>query len=299
MSNSITLAPSHDDPRLAYLIDQQSLFLLVVIFGGMLVLLVLEQLWPRRHSMSVPVGHWLTNWFLASINFFVLFWLTLQLGNWALLRSYFPDPGLYERLQPLVAIALIVVLVEFASYWIHRLFHRVSGLWRLHAVHHTDTTFDVTTSQRHHTAEVAIDTIILLPIFLLFGAPTLILVFYQLVRVLLVLFNHSNIYLLAGLDRVLRNIIVTPDFHRLHHSPDPQFTNSNYQTGGHATILGKRHFHRSPCLPAPRAQSAWRARFKQHRRRGDRIHLGNQTSELSHYSRLPESLILGAASPHT
>ncbi|MEJ6541569.1 MAG: sterol desaturase family protein [Halioglobus sp.] len=230
MSNSITLAPSHDDPRLAYLIDQQSLFLLVVIFGGMLVLLVLEQLWPRRHSMSVPVGHWLTNWFLASINFFVLFWLTLQLGNWALLRSYFPDPGLYERLQPLVAIALIVVLVEFASYWIHRLFHRVSGLWRLHAVHHTDTTFDVTTSQRHHTAEVAIDTIILLPIFLLFGAPTLILVSYQLVRVLLVLFNHSNIYLPAAVDRVLRNIIVTPDFHRLHHSPDPQFTNSNYGT---------------------------------------------------------------------
>jgi hypothetical protein len=77
-----------------------------VIFGGMLLLLVLEQLWPRRHSTSVPVGHWLTNWFLSSINLFVLFWLILQLGNWALLRSSFPDPGLYKQLQPIVAIVI-------------------------------------------------------------------------------------------------------------------------------------------------------------------------------------------------
>jgi sterol desaturase/sphingolipid hydroxylase (fatty acid hydroxylase superfamily) len=230
MSNSMILVPSHDDPRLAYLIDQQSFFLLVATFGGMLVLLVFEQLWPRRHDVNVPVKHWLTNWLLGSFNFFVLFWLTLQLGNWTVLRSYFPDPGFYERLSPIVALPLIVVLVEFASYWVHRLFHRVSTFWHMHAVHHTDTTFDVTTSQRHHTAEVAIDTIILLPIFLLFGAPPLVLVFYQLARVFLVLFNHSNIYLSAAVDRVLRKIIVTPDFHRLHHSPDPQFTNSNFGT---------------------------------------------------------------------
>ncbi|MFT6288867.1 MAG: sterol desaturase/sphingolipid hydroxylase (fatty acid hydroxylase superfamily) [Halieaceae bacterium] len=230
MSNRITLAPSHDDFLLAFLIDQRSLTLLVFTFGGMLLLMVLEQLWPRRHSADVPVAHWLTNWFLASLNFFVMFWLTLQLGSWALLRSYFPDPGLYERLQPAVAVVIIVVLVEFAQYWIHRVFHRVSGLWRMHAVHHTDTTFDVTTSHRHHIAEVVIGTLVLLPVFLLFGAPTLMLVLYQLLRVLLVLFNHSNIYVPAAVDRVLRKVIVTPDFHRLHHSLDLQFTNSNYGT---------------------------------------------------------------------
>lgn len=192
--------------------------------------MMLEQLWPRRQGVDVPVRHWLTNWFLASLNFFVLFWFTLQLGDWAILRSLFPDSGLYERLHPVVAIVVMVVLVEFAHYWIHRVFHRVDYLWRLHAVHHTDTTFDVTTSHRHHTVEVLINTTILLPVFLFFGAPTLVLVFYQLVRVLLALFNHSNIYLPATADQVLRKIIITPDFHRLHHSPAPQFTNSNYGT---------------------------------------------------------------------
>ena len=230
MPTHITLAPSHDNPLLAYLIDQHSLVLLVFTFGGMLLLMMLEQLFPRRQSVAIPVGHWLTNWFLASVNFFVLFWLTLQIGSWAPLRSFFPDPGLYEQLPSVVAIGTLVLLVEFASYWLHRVFHRVGGLWRMHAVHHADTTFDVTTSHRHHTAEVVIDTLIMLPLFLCFGAPALVMVLYQLLRVLGVLFNHSNIYLPAGVDAALRKFIVTPDFHRLHHSRDPQFTNSNYGT---------------------------------------------------------------------
>ncbi len=230
MSNRITLAPSHDNAMLAYLIDQQNLVLLVVTFGGMLLFMMLEQQLPRRQSADIPVARWLTNWFLASLNFFVLLWLTLQLANWEPLRSYFPDQGLYERLPPIVATGMMVVLVELVSYWMHRVFHRVGGLWHIHAVHHTDTTFDVTTSHRHHTAEAVIGALVLLPIFLLLGAPTLVLVLYQMFRVLVVLFNHSNLYLPATIDHALSRIIVTPDFHRLHHCRDPQFTNSNYGT---------------------------------------------------------------------
>ena len=55
-------------------------------------MIFLEQLLPRRQGVDVPVAHWLTNWFLASVNFFVLFWLTLQLGSWAPLRSFFSRP---------------------------------------------------------------------------------------------------------------------------------------------------------------------------------------------------------------
>ena len=42
------------------------------------------------------------------------------------------------------------------------------------------------------------------------------------------IFNHSNIKLPAGVDRVLRRFLVTPDMHRVHHSTDPRETNSNY-----------------------------------------------------------------------
>jgi sterol desaturase/sphingolipid hydroxylase (fatty acid hydroxylase superfamily) len=42
------------------------------------------------------------------------------------------------------------------------------------------------------------------------------------------MFNHSNVRIPAGLDRVLRLIVVTPDMHRIHHSVVPRETNSNF-----------------------------------------------------------------------
>ena len=42
------------------------------------------------------------------------------------------------------------------------------------------------------------------------------------------MFNHANIKLPLGLDRLLRLAIVTPDMHRIHHSTEVMETNSNY-----------------------------------------------------------------------
>lgn len=42
------------------------------------------------------------------------------------------------------------------------------------------------------------------------------------------MFNHANLKLPYALDRYLRKIIVTPDFHRVHHSQIKVETNSNY-----------------------------------------------------------------------
>jgi sterol desaturase/sphingolipid hydroxylase (fatty acid hydroxylase superfamily) len=42
------------------------------------------------------------------------------------------------------------------------------------------------------------------------------------------MFNHSNIRMPLGLDRVLRWLVVTPDMHRVHHSIASRETNSNF-----------------------------------------------------------------------
>ena len=42
------------------------------------------------------------------------------------------------------------------------------------------------------------------------------------------MFNHGNVRLPLGLDRVLRLVIVTPDMHRVHHSVEDNEANSNY-----------------------------------------------------------------------
>jgi len=60
------------------------------------------------------------------------------------------------------------------------------------------------------------------------GAPFIILAMYNFMHTAVSLFSHSNIVLPKTLDNILRKIIVTPDFHRMHHSSEKQFTNSNY-----------------------------------------------------------------------
>ena len=42
------------------------------------------------------------------------------------------------------------------------------------------------------------------------------------------MFNHGNVRIPLGLDRVLRWLVVTPDMHRVHHSIHPSETNSNF-----------------------------------------------------------------------
>ena len=42
------------------------------------------------------------------------------------------------------------------------------------------------------------------------------------------LFNHGNVRLTAGIDRVLRLLLVTPEMHRVHHSVHARETNSNF-----------------------------------------------------------------------
>jgi sterol desaturase/sphingolipid hydroxylase (fatty acid hydroxylase superfamily) len=42
------------------------------------------------------------------------------------------------------------------------------------------------------------------------------------------MFNHGNVRLPLGLDRLLRRFVVTPDMHRVHHSIEDHETNSNF-----------------------------------------------------------------------
>ena len=60
------------------------------------------------------------------------------------------------------------------------------------------------------------------------GAPAVAVLAFEILLNATSMFNHGNIRLPAGLDRVLRWIVVTPDMHRVHHSIVPEETNSNF-----------------------------------------------------------------------
>lgn len=197
-------------------------------FGGMLLLMMAETLFPRRAQDDVPIVRWLNNWALAMLNFFFLLWL-MYLASASQLVPV-TDAGLLTEVPFVVAFVVVFAMVEAAVYGLHRAFHASPFLWRFHAVHHTDTEVDVTTSHRHHTFEVVLVAVCLTPLLWVLNAPAAVVLSYYMLRLAIVLVSHSNLRIPEALDRLLRWVVVTPDFHRLHHAQDRRYTDSNFGT---------------------------------------------------------------------
>jgi sterol desaturase/sphingolipid hydroxylase (fatty acid hydroxylase superfamily) len=127
-----------------------------------------------------------------------------------------------------VAVLLAVVALDLAIYLQHVLFHAVPALWRLHRVHHADLEVDVTTGARFHPIEILISMGLKLGVVAALGAPAVGVLAFEVLLNATSLFNHSNVRMPAGLDRLLRWVVVTPDMHRVHHSIAVRETNSNF-----------------------------------------------------------------------
>ena len=199
-------------------------------FGVLVLMMGLEALFPRR-IRSVPRP---TRW-VGNIGIVVL--------DTLLVRALFPVAavgvaliaadqgwGLLNAFEvPFVlAVILAVIALDFAIYLQHVMFHAVPALWRLHRMHHADLDFDVTTGARFHPIEILISMVIKMGVVAALGAPAEAVILFEVLLNATAMFNHSNLRLPLGLDRVLRWVLVTPDMHRVHHSVIPNETNSNF-----------------------------------------------------------------------
>jgi sterol desaturase/sphingolipid hydroxylase (fatty acid hydroxylase superfamily) len=127
-----------------------------------------------------------------------------------------------------LAIVLSVVALDLAIYAQHVVFHKVPPLWRLHRMHHSDVDIDATTGVRFHPFEIALSMAIKMAMILILGAPAVAVVIFEVLLNATAMFNHGNVKLPQAVDRALRRVIVTPDFHRVHHSVHRDETDSNY-----------------------------------------------------------------------
>jgi sterol desaturase/sphingolipid hydroxylase (fatty acid hydroxylase superfamily) len=124
----------------------------------------------------------------------------------------------------LASLALVVVVSDLFNYLAHRLLHRLSWLWRLHAVHHSSEHLDwLATSRGHPIDQIVNLTAASLPVLALGGAsyaPALIAFLYLYPFVL-----HANARLSS---RWLGLVFVTPVFHHWHHAEDAAAHNHNF-----------------------------------------------------------------------
>jgi sterol desaturase/sphingolipid hydroxylase (fatty acid hydroxylase superfamily) len=129
---------------------------------------------------------------------------------------------------PWLAFGVALAALDLIIYFQHRLFHRVPWLWRLHRVHHSDLAFDTSLALRFHPLELGLSMLIKIGAVLLLGAPPLAVLVFELLLSVGALFTHADLALPESVDRVLRRLLVTPDMHRVHHSPERDETDSNF-----------------------------------------------------------------------
>ena len=127
-----------------------------------------------------------------------------------------------------VTVVLGFLVLDFAIYVQHVVSHKVPMLWAFHKVHHSDLHIDATTALRFHPVEIVLSMGYKMLLVLFFGVPVLGVLMLEVLLNGAAMFNHGNVRIPLGLDRVLRWFVVTPDMHRIHHSVIREETDSNY-----------------------------------------------------------------------
>jgi len=213
-----------------FLLVHESTIRLSVFIGVFAVMAVWEVFRTKRPQTLHRSQRWPYNILLVALNtllmrlIFPIFPIGVAL--WADLEGW----GLFNiiSLPAPLTIILAVVILDLAIYAQHVVFHQVPFLWRLHRMHHADTELDVTSGARFHPIEIALSLIIKMVLVALLGVPASSVILFEVILNGAAMFNHANINLPSGVDRVLRWILVTPDMHRVHHSEIVNETDSNF-----------------------------------------------------------------------
>ncbi|MEX0965325.1 MAG: sterol desaturase family protein [Pseudohongiellaceae bacterium] len=210
--------------------DAESTLRLAVFLGVLLVLALLEWRFPRRPLRHSKLRRWFSNFGISFLNTVTVRLLLPIVGVGAALLAAERGWGLFNVLTvpAWLSIPLFLLLFDLTIYFQHRLFHMIPVLWRLHRMHHTDLDYDVSTGNRFHPLSILLSSLIKLTLTVALGPPAVAVMIAEVLLNATSMFNHSNLRLPAKLDSGLRQLVVTPDMHRVHHSMDETEHNCNF-----------------------------------------------------------------------
>lgn len=224
---------------------EPTLLIGVMLFVGILGLMLLERVWPKRED-------WLLDWRDVATD---AFWVLTIYLIWApIFSTYYDSPisylfyylrelsGFPSRLSAYSITGVMVMafigifMIELIGYWIHRLQHKFMLLWRMHATHHHITKMSVARTDRTHPLELLGLNLGSIVVLAFMGASPNVVAVIVTFRLVSAHINHANLPLTSGMFGWL---FTTPESHQLHHSLDYKQSNTNF---GCTVILWDRLF---------------------------------------------------------
>ena len=181
----------------------------------------LQQKWFYfRTNLVVAIGAVTVQTLLGGLMVSAAIWATEREFG---LLYYLP---FYQSLW--VSFGVMFILRDLLDYLYHLTMHSVPFLWRFHMVHHSDPQVDVTTTIREHFGETLIRNLFLIVTTALLGVGVWFLIIRQIFQTVSNIASHSSVVLPKRVAAVLDLVLVTPNFHRMHHHHRMPHTNKNY-----------------------------------------------------------------------
>lgn len=192
----------------------------VVVLTVLGLTLVLERLFPYRRDWNVNRGDFGTD----AVQSIVVLPVVARLNEAAAVGVMLWLSS-HDRWQPIwpaqlpfpTQLALAALFAELGYYWVHRLSHRVTMLWKLHAVHHGSTRVYSMNSGRFHALDAWLGTAVYLAPLHFMGVPLEVMALLATLSATTGLLEHVNIDFAAG---VLNRVFNTAELHRWHHRTD-------------------------------------------------------------------------------
>ena len=203
---------------------------LAVFLGVFLLMAIWEWRAPRRTREIGRERRWTTNLGLVVVDTIIVRLLFPAAAVGAALDASANGWGLFNATDwPLwLEVFAAFVILDFAIWLQHVVFHHAPLLWRFHMVHHADEEMDVTTGLRFHPVEIAMSMAIKIGLVYLLGPAAVAVVIFEVALNAAAMWSHSNLRLPLRLERIVRFVIVTPDMHRSHHSVERREHDTNF-----------------------------------------------------------------------
>ena len=116
------------------------------------------------------------------------------------------------------------ICIDFASYWNHRLNHKINIFWNRHVIHHSSEEFNLACALRQSiSAWIGFGALFLIPAAILGVSPKVISLLVPLHLFSQFWYHTQHIGKLGFLEY----IIVTPSQHRVHHAINPIYIDKN------------------------------------------------------------------------
>jgi sterol desaturase/sphingolipid hydroxylase (fatty acid hydroxylase superfamily) len=195
--------------------------------GAVAVAMLLQRVSPHarlRGSWRVNGGLWVANVLVMGA---VCGACAFTTAEWAARGGI----GILGRVHapPLLAMLSTIAGLDLVAYWWHRANHRIPALWRFHRVHHSDSTFTVSTGVRFHPGELLLALPVRLAAIVALGAPPEAVLAFEVVFTAANLVEHGDIAWPRRVEHAAERVLVTSALHRRHHGRGLE-RNANFGT---------------------------------------------------------------------